>query len=290
MTDIVKQCLQEPPVDTTYKFGIWHPGRLNWKGFVTEARIHASYLTKPKNADVRKFIIICRARSGSTLLTHLLGQHPDITCDKEVLAYNVLSPQLLLDRLAKKTCTPVYGCKLLSYQMIQVHRMAAPRKFLKYLKNDGFRIIHLERNTFYQTLSMYEAQQSGLYHLPLTQDAIKPEHSTNSSVRSSRKINAADFVKRLRWSEMMLKYEREIVSEFSDTYIHYESDLQNTEAQKELAVKLYKLLGIEEFHPNVKMKKLANQSIFQRIKNFEEVAEAIKKAGLSHLLPDDNSS
>ena len=161
--DIVARCLAEPPLDRKYVAGIWHHGRFDWRGFAMEARVHAALAFKPKNRDVRKFLIICRARSGSTLATQLLGAHPDITCDREILARNVVSPHRLLESLALKATTPVYGCKLLSYQMVRVQNFKKPAKFLEKVLGSGHKILHIERDTFSQTLSLYMAQSRGLY-------------------------------------------------------------------------------------------------------------------------------
>ena len=90
-----------------------HADRTTWKGYMTEAKVMGSAMIKPKNRDVSKFLIIARARSGTTLLTNLLDAHPDVTCDREVLAKRVRAPQAYLNALAGKSSTKAYGLSLI---------------------------------------------------------------------------------------------------------------------------------------------------------------------------------
>ena len=160
MTDIVSETLSYPPVDTTYVLGRWHKHSVSTIGIRMEARVQLSRMIRSQNTDVRKFLIIGRARSGTTLLTRLLNAHPNVTCDHEMLSRRVLSPVRLLNNLAAKSTSIAYGCKLLSYQMVQVQRFSDPLRFLHQLETSGFRFVHLKRETFAQTLSLMMAQST----------------------------------------------------------------------------------------------------------------------------------
>ncbi len=198
--DIVERVLSAPPVDTKLRFGVWHRDRLTWRGIWLEAKVLGKSWVVHRNRNVKKFLIIGRARSGTTLLTDLLNAHPDVTCDREMLHRSVISPATYLDNLAQKSCTSAYGAKLLSYQMAQVQRLRYPEHFLAGLHDRGFRLIHLKRNTFDQTLSLMMAQKSGKYH-----------SRENNIKKDLAYLDPQDFYQRLEWSAMLLEYEKHVL-------------------------------------------------------------------------------
>ncbi len=87
-----------------------------------------------------------------------------IRCDGEALHFAVLSPGRFLNHLAGASNEKACGSKLLSYQMLEVQRIAKPEIFLGNLLKDGFKFIHLLRPTFAQCLSLSIAQETGRYN------------------------------------------------------------------------------------------------------------------------------
>lgn len=287
MNDIVQKCLNHPPVDTKYVAGRWHHSRASLQGFITEARVHLATALQPKNRDVKKFLIICRARSGSTLTTQFLDAHPEITCHREVLVNNVVSPRKLLDRLGTKCRTPVYGCKFLSYQMIQVHRMSDPGGFLEQVMKDGYQLMHLERDTFQQTFSLFMAQTRKLYHQSdgtMGPDAWKRDKPAAAKIKAAE-LDVRAFVDRLEWSEMLLEYERFALKDLPHFKIDYDTDLKDAEAQKATALRIFDWLDLPPHDVPIAMKKVLSKNTRDMISNYDELADTMDKRGLSHLLP-----
>ncbi len=287
MTDIISRVLSHPPVDTTYIAGRWHPARLSLQGVWTEARVMGASLVRPVNRDVSRFLILCRARSGSTLLTQLLNAHPDITCDREVLARRVLFPRDHLRRLARKSQSRIYGAKLLSYQMAQVQRFRDPKGFLRALHRDGLNFIHVERDTFAQTLSLAMAQSSRVFHQSRTPGTGKAEWQAGAAPgRGPVELDPADFVRRLSWNSLLLEYERHCLSDLPCLRLRYETDLEDSAAHQATADRIFDWIGARHSTVSGTLRKLLPADPRHIIANYDAVAAAVREAGLDDLLPD----
>lgn len=286
MTPIVKKAISQPPVDTTYVAGRWHPARVSLRGIWTEARVLGASLTQPTNRDVSQFLILCRARSGSTLLTQLLNAHPDITCDREVLARRVLFPHTYLRRLAHKSRTPFYGAKLLSYQMVQVQKFQHPAQFLRRLHDDGVRFVHVQRDSFAQTLSLITAQSSRIFHHSEKAGVGKAEwRRGDKASRGPITVDPDDFVKRLSWSRLLLEYENHCLADLPCLRLNYDADLLDQTRQQAAADQVLDWIGASRAPVSGALRKLLPSDPRAAIDNYDAVADAVRRAGLGQMLP-----
>lgn len=279
MEDIVARARAHPPVDTRYVAGRWHRNSLSLRGYYTEARVWASSLRMPANAGVKPFLIIARARSGSTLLTRLLNAHPDVHCAGEVISRRVLAPELFLRNLARKSKTAAYGAKLLSFQMVQVQRLQDPVAFLGRLDRRGFRFIHLERDTFAQTLSLTMAQKNSLYH----RKEGRPDRGAGGS--APVEIDIPDFLRRLEWAELLLEYERFCLRGFDHLHLSYETDLEDEARHQATADRIFDWIGVPSAPVSGGMRKVLPSDPARVIGNYDALAARMQDAGLGHLLP-----
>lgn len=262
------------PPDTRLVASRWHRDRIALGGFIVEARVFLKSLTVSRNKN-RRFLIIGRARSGTTLLTSLLNSHTEIHCDAEVLHRNVISPLTHLDRLAGKSAAPIYGAKLLSYQMVLVHNMRDPRRFLKHLIDEGFSLFHLERETFFQTLSLTVAQHRKQYH----------SDRGATVLRDKLWFDPQDFAKRLRWNEALLEYERTALADLEHMRISYEQDLCDPHAQSETLRKICTVLGCSFEDMATPLKKVLPADPESILANYADIRRAAELDGCGHLLP-----
>lgn len=276
MADIFQTIHDLPPVDTQFVAGRWHHDRVSPTGFLMEARIFAKSLVSRPNRDVTKFMIIGRARSGSTLLTRLLNSHSQVRCDGEMLKCNVIDPVGLAVRLAEKSAARTYGFKFLSYQMVQIHRMRDPRRFLDRMQDKGFRFIHLQRETLAQTLSLTVAQTSQRYH--------SDRHGGAQVAGPRIRLDPADFVMRIAWSEALLAYENASLKDVAHFPVHYESDLSEAEAQGTTAVRLFDWLGVVPETATSGLRKMLPTAPDDIVENWSDVVAALDAAGHGHLL------
>jgi len=288
MSDIISRVLSHAPVDTRYIGGLWHPGRVSLRGIWTEARVLGASLTAPVNRDVGKFLIISRARSGSTLLTQLLNTHPQVRCDREVLAKRVLFPRAYLNRLAHKNTAAAYGAKLLSYQMVQVQRFRDPAGFLARLEQDGFRFIHLQRDTFAQTVSLAMAQSRRFFHQKTDPGAGVGKHIPEAEAKKARapvQVDVEDFIRRLEWNDMLLEYEHYCLRALPHLVMSYEEGLQDPQTQQQAADRGFDWIGVPSAPVRGGLKKTLPPDPTAMIANYDALATRMRLLGFDRLLP-----
>lgn len=277
--DILTRIHEMPAVDTKLVAGRWHHDRATFKGIVLEARVLCKSLIVRRHRN-RRFLIIGRARSGTTLLTRLLNGHSAIRCDGEVLKRYMLSPKLYLDRLAGKSDAAAYGAKLLSYQMVQVHRMRAPQRFLAALAEQGVTLIHLERETFAQTLSLEVAKSRRQFH-----------SDKGAQAPSSRlEIDPQHFLQCLLWNEALLAYERAALAELDHMHLIYETDLADPEAQAATLNRICAGLDLPYEAVEVPLKKVLPTEPDNILLNYDAIREVVAAAGCEHLLPSQSGA
>ena len=259
------------PVGADAVLGRYHRDRVCLKGFAFEARVYM------KNAFIKgrsgpKFLILCRARSGSTLLCRLLNQVPDIHCELEVLHHNVAFPRFFAHQLARKRKSRVYGFKILSYQMVLVQALKSPEDFFDSLYEDGFRFIHLTRNSLDQGISICSASSTGVY--------FKDRHGQRID---QVKIDPHEFVKRVRWNLALLKFEKSVLQNIPHEKVLYEQDLTNSDDHQKVIDRISKWLGVESGCVIAPMERTLPESLEDRILNFKEVKEVAVDNGLEEI-------
>lgn len=272
--DNFEHLLKEPPVDTRYILGR-HPGRFEARGYFNEARIALRALLSKGPGAEKKFFIISRARSGTTLLRDLLNSHPDIECEGEILKSGRVFPRAHINHRVRKHKHAIYGAKILSYQMIQVHGITEPAQFFGQFHNLGFQFIHLKRNTFWQTFSLFKAGTTGVYH------------SNKHQVTKARAIelDIPDFISRLRWSDALLQYETAGLKIIPHLEVDYDNELSQGEQFQATAGRISDFLGISEHPVETELKKILPTVASEVISNYDALIEAIDREGLSHVIP-----
>jgi LPS sulfotransferase NodH len=221
-----------------------------------------------------RFLVIGRARSGTTLLTRLLNAVQGVHCDGEVLHHAVLDPRGHLNRLARVSDAPIYGCKLLSYQMHEVLRLRDPHGFLARAKADGFQLIHMRRHTLDQCLSLSVAQTTKAYVSDRAAQAEAP-----------RRLNPADFVAQVRWNEALLAYETAALAGLNPLVVDYERDLRDAAMH---AATVGRICGLFDLAPHkiapAAIRKQLGGGLDQVIDNADEIRAALRAAGLGAVL------
>ena len=97
-----------------------------------------------------RFVIVTAGRTGSELLTDLLGSHPDVICEPEILRERLVAPeQFVAGRAAKAGLggAQAYGFKIhcghFGYQVLRERD-----QYLRHLSDEGVDLIFLRRDNF----------------------------------------------------------------------------------------------------------------------------------------------
>jgi hypothetical protein len=262
----------EPRRDLYRRFRL-HPDRFNPRSLPMEAKVWAKSLLRQDNP--KPFLIYGRPRSGTTLLVRLLNQIPTVRCDGELLHYFLLSPSGLLRRLPKRSGNSIqaYGVKVISYQLMEVQRIRRPLAFFDRLAADGYRFVHLERQTWDQTLSLMKAQESGLYF------------SGSVSEPQVLWLDPHRFLDLLRWNEKMLDYEKTVMSHVEHLGICYERDLGEPSRHQPTIDSVCAYLDIPSANVGVFTRRTGGERGLQKVANMAELVRRVGDSDMAHLVP-----
>ncbi|MCR9152717.1 MAG: hypothetical protein NXI09_01290 [Bacteroidetes bacterium] len=229
--------------------------------FVTVMRRVFLYTGKPQS----KFVLFGRGRSGSTLLTQMLNESPDISCDKEIFNRPVLFPRLFLRSRKSRTNRNIYGFKLLSYQLREMYSPSQAREFLRYLsEKQGYKIVYLTReNPVLQTLSKHYARHRGSWH------------QTNEAKPEKMRINVPSFIQELRASIELDEFEQFCLKGLNNFKVVYEQDLKEPKEHWRLMDRLTHYLGVSIVKPNSDLKRISTDKVADYVENWTELKECL---------------
>jgi LPS sulfotransferase NodH len=126
-------------------------------------RVGNQVLTGQRLTPIR-FVVFGRGRSGSTTLMSLLGGISHVHCDGEILNSPVPFPRTYVHACCARSGAPVYGCKILSYQVAKVQPLRRRTEFVRQLSADGFAIVYLKReNLVEHAVSNIRAREFGFH-------------------------------------------------------------------------------------------------------------------------------
>jgi hypothetical protein len=249
-----------------------------WLGYGLEARAAARAMAaRWRGAQVpeKRFLIFGRGRSGSTLLTSLLNGHSQITCLGEILRYRSLDPVRQLRHELAATGTRAAGCKLLSYQMRNIHGMPANSDMLAQLVESGVQIIYLKRdNLVRHAVSNLYARKRRAYH--------------SSDRRAAEKtrvvIEPEEIFAWMEGSAALGDYEAQVLSQVPHVALSYEQNLSETRAQELTYRNLLDSLGLNFEVPQTSLRKVTPSRFEDTIENHASLLSAISGSRYAHFL------
>ena len=252
-----------PPVGDPYVFGRWHKDRASWRGYAFEARVHAKAL-KVRNTP-KKFLMVGRPRSGTSLLRGLLNQVPGVQCDGEMLHHAVMAPQVFLNKLAGIKSVPVYGSKILSYQIFEVQKIKDPASFLEALLEEAYTLIHVRRETFDQALSLSVAQAGHGYHLRKGEEHAVQEVTVDEDL----------FARQVRHHAAMLDYEDLLFSGLPHIKVQYEDDLKDPPQHQKTVDRICEALGVASGPVEAKLARASERRQIVNLDSLRACAETL---------------
>jgi LPS sulfotransferase NodH len=222
------------------------------------------------------FLIFGRGRSGSTALVSLLDRVPGIQCDDEIL--NRWAPFPLEQILSRShySKSRSYGCKLLSYQLRDVQKIADQTGFLLELQTRGFRLIYLRRdNLLLHAISNIRAREFGF-------------HQRRGSRRGGSRVHV-DIQQLLIWmrsSELLYRYEKEVLAGLHYLELIYEQHIENERDHEKTLATICDFLKIEYPTHNIQseIEKISPRRLSESVDNYEEIVVALSGTPFSQYL------
>ncbi len=243
-----------------------------WLGYLYELKTRVEYTFANKRNPEKKFVIFTSGRSGSTLLVDLLNSHPDVQCDGELLKRRVAFPKSLVQTFEQQSKHPIYGFKLLSYQLMNVQTgIKDKHAFLEYLtQKQQYQLIHLERkNKAKQALSIIYAFYRGQWH-----------NQSGSQQKKTKRFALAPDIYLFFLEELMLleQFEQEMLLHRDHLSLVYEDDLGRQDLYKETMQRVADFLDLDTFQVETTLRKVTPSRLSDIITNQEELVGAVRNS------------
>ncbi len=237
--------------------------KTNLLGYLEEVRLHLQQPLIKKYTPHTRFIVFSSGRSGSTLLISLLNTHPKISCDGEILKNKVFNPAKMIDLCASRCPKPIWGFKLLSYQLRNVQTtINDKRQFLEAATKQGYRLLYLEReNRLNQAFSLLYAMHRQKWHQNHNQ-TLKPKPIRVDKNYLTYLLNELDTIN---------SFERQLLEGLPYHAIQYERDLEEISNRATAMNLVFDYLQLEATPSATQLKKITPKDHSQFIENFEEV-------------------
>ncbi|WP_231506153.1 sulfotransferase [Planktothrix serta] len=252
---------------------------MNKKNIFSNFKTYGKYLWNRPLLPEKRFVIFGRGRSGSTLLVSLLNTHSQIYCDGEILHDWVSFPRLQINVCASRCQRPVYGFKLLSYQMRDIQPIINSTQFLTNLYQHGYQIIYLRRrNLLTHAFSNINARQQ------------KFHHQSSQGTIQNHKIYV-DYQTLINWiehSEQLEQYEHKIIQNLPCLSLIYEDHLLTPESQQKTADQIFNWLDLPPESVTTNFVKLMPSDLSKRIVNYEELVTKLQQTRYARFLENPN--
>lgn len=257
----------------------WHGNRPRSR--LQELRSEALMVPRSlRRAAEPTFVVLTSGRSGSELLRSLMGAHPLVYHDVEILDRDVLLPRLWVASRRARHQDRAWGFKVKLQDLTRFQRPAVdPARFLGGLAEDGYRIIHLRReNVVLQSLSVLRARATGEYHRR-ADDAVDPR----------RVVDCAELVAACGHQMSHMDHELEALSGLDRLTLTYEADLDDPDRHQATGDRVFDHLGLDRVPVATDLTRTRPRSVTDEIVNLDEVRTVLAGIGLLHQLPGSRS-
>ena len=233
-----------------------------------------------------RFILLCQARTGSTLFGSLLGHHPAICYVGEsfkqyrkwrgvkILLRPLISryPLLRLNWLARQADRPVFGCKLVPHYVRDIQRT------IRLAHEHSWLIIHLTRRSAFKTaLSLVVSRKTRRHNTgsdngqpPAPLLTCNPDALTNA-------IRRVEFLKARQQAALM---------NIPHLSVSYEDDLANPACWEEATGRIFDQLGLARLPAQTAVDRPWNRPYAEMISNYADLLAHARSNGYGDLLED----
>lgn len=235
-----------------------------------------------------KAILLCHARTGSTLMGSLLASHPQIHWDgeyiKRIRKWSGIKKlfKLLIRRWpwmyfyfrASKVKKDIYSCKMFPHYVINLPAV------IHQLSQQNWLIIHLcRRDVFKNALSWLVAKNTGYFRnaineKPISRLVLEPE-TLLLKIQEIIEINQLERLSLLAVPHLTF---------------YYEDDLAAPDRWPETAGRVFDALGLDHAPVQSRVTKTWGSPYSEIIENYSELIEIIRHSKFYHLLPPDQQT
>lgn len=227
--------------------------------------------------NYRKFVIISRSRTGSTLLMALLRSHPNVHIEGELFKkLNGESCRTVWDRLFRKHPKSI---QQVGFKLFYYHPFDADQSVWEFLLNDkDISVIHLRRLNL---LRAFASQKIGEKTKKWTQ------HKSDSTTHD--KTIALDIAECKETFEKISAYEERTRKQFQDHHTYVEVTYENLAKDNQKVInELFDKLGLPEFNASTVLKKQNPEPLERLIENFDDLKDAFKNTNWEYLLTEND--
>lgn len=219
-----------------------------------------------------KFVVYAQARTGSTLMTRLLHQHPNIFCDNELLQKYLKHPAKYFDGRSLMTLKPAYGFKAMPSQAVRYLQHSSSQFLLEELYNHDWKILYLKRsNLLRHALSNIIAKQRGFFF----KNGQQFEEAPKAYVPADQLKIALDvtlFYKR---------DEEQALKNLDFKEVVYERDMMAPEKREKCLPDICRYLGVtSDFNPEAPFLRSTTDDLADLIENMETVEQIAHEYGI----------
>ncbi len=243
----------------------------------SEAQLHAlasllftgyEKLSINHSSKYKRFVIVSQGRTGSSLLSDLLDQHPLIRCQSELLNHKVYFPLSFIQGMSVYYADQCWGFKLKPTQLTNRQKLDA-EVFLKDLSDKGFMFIHLTRsNIARRTLSALVGYSRKTYHKLEQNQCLQPVS-----------IKPELFLSSIKHSLQSQEEENFYMQKIDCLRLVYEQDLLSPEAQETTFKKILDFLELPNANHSIKSNfmKVSSSNLYDDIENFDELLHHLQQ-------------
>jgi len=226
------------------------------------------------------FVVLTSGRSGSELLRSLVGAHPRVYHDVEILDRDVLFPLAWVASRRARHGDRVWGFKVKIQDLTRFQRPALdPPAFMGDLADRGYALVHLRReNVVLQAFSVMRARATGEYHRS-AEDAVDPR----------RTIDCAELVRAVGHQMAHQDDEVAALAGLDHLTLTYEPDLDDPTRHQSTCARLFDHIGIDRVPVATDLTRTRPGNVADEIVNLDEVREALAGIGMLHHLPEPTS-
>jgi LPS sulfotransferase NodH len=239
-----------------------------------QLRLYLNLLRAQSSQISKQFIVFGRGRSGSTALVSLLNGLNGVCCDGEILAHPVLWPQLYLKANAANAHKSIYGCKVLSYQLRDIHQIQPGSDFFYELSQAGFHILYLRReNLLEHAISNIRARSFG-FHKSRLQGFKKNKVYVNP-------MAVVDWIEK---SQRLWNYELSLLRDIPHLALTYEKNLASESQHQSTIDKICHYLDLQSNSVVSQYQKVSPQTLQASIENYDELTNYLRETSHYHYL------